>query len=101
LVSMLLIWPHDQRIRLFLLASDEEPFVRIDLLTTSLLLPFPASVFYLYNLSRGQAEKIVVVVGFLPLLFVLLFYLARNFTKMAEEQERLALREEIFVPSLV
>jgi hypothetical protein len=94
LVSMLLIWPHDRRIRLFL-APNEEPFVRIDLLTTLLLLPLPASVFYLYNLNLGQTEKILIVVGILPPLFVLLFYLARNFTQIEEERGQLALRKEI------
>jgi len=94
LVSMLLIWPHDWRIRLFL-APDEEAFVRIDFFTTLLLLPLPAAVFYLYNLNLGQTEKILIVVGFLPPLFLLLFYLARHFTKVEEERERLALRGEI------
>lgn len=94
LVSMLLIWPHDRRVHLFL-APDEESFVRIDIFTTSLLLPLPVSVVYLYNLNLGQTVKIFVMVGILPPLFVLLFYLARSFTKTEEDRERLALRKEI------
>ena len=89
LVSMLLIWPHDLRIRSFL-APDEEPFVRVDF-TTLLLLPIPVSVFYLYSLDLPQIQKMLIVVGVLPPLFVLLFILARKFTKVVEEQERLAL----------
>jgi hypothetical protein len=95
LVSMLLIWPHDRRIHLFLV-RDEEPFVRIDLLTTTLLLPLPACVFYLSgNTNLGQTERIFVIAGVLPPLFLLLFILARHVTKTEEERERLALREEV------
>jgi len=94
LVSMLLIWPHDRRVHLFL-TPDEESFVRIDIFTTSLLLPLPLSVVYLYNLKLSQGAKIFIVVGVLPPLFVLLFLLARHFTKVEEERERLALQEEV------
>jgi hypothetical protein len=95
LISMLLVWPHDRRIQLFL-APNEDPFVRIDFLTTLLLLPLPAAVFYLFDHSNlRQADKILIAVGILPPLFVGLFYLARNFTKVQEEREQLALREEI------
>jgi hypothetical protein len=94
LISMLLVCPHDRRIRLFL-TPNEEPFVRIHFLTTLLLLPLPASAFHLYNLNLGQIEKTLIVAGVLPPLFVLLFYLARNFTKVEEERLQLALREEI------
>lgn len=94
LVSMLLVWPQDRRIRLFL-APNEEPFVRVDFLSTLMLVPVPVSIFYLHNLIPGQAGKILIVVGVLPALFVLLFYLARNFAKIEESQERLALREQI------
>jgi hypothetical protein len=90
LVSMLLVWPHDRRVHL-LLAPNEEPFVRIDLFTTLLLLPIPASVFCLYK----HTQEILIVVAILPPLFILLFFLARNFTRVAEEGERLALGEEI------
>ncbi len=90
LVSMLLIWPHDLQIRLFL-APDKEPFVRIDFFMTLSLLPIPASVFYLYE----QTGNILVAVGVLPPLFVLLFFLARSFTKVDEERGRLAVREKI------
>jgi len=94
LVSMLLIWPHDRRVHLFL-APDEEPFVRIDFLTTLMFLPLPASVFCLYNMVEGQTGKILIVVGILPPLFVLLFYLARKFAQTEEQRERLALGKEI------
>jgi hypothetical protein len=93
LVSMLLIWPHDLRIHLFL-TPDEEPLVRIDF-TTLLLLPLPASIFYLYSLNLGQAQKVLIVVGVLPPLFLLLFLLARNFARAEEERVGLALREEV------
>ncbi len=96
LISMLLIWPHDLQLRLFLLTPDEEPFVRIDFFTTLLLLPLPAAVFYLFNLSSlGQIEKILVVFGILPPLFIFLFYLARNFTRTEDERMRLDLREQV------
>ena len=91
---MLLIWPHDRRVHLFL-TPDEESFVRIDIFTTSLLLPLPVSVVYLYNLNLGQGAKIFIVVGVLPPLFVLLFLLARHFTEVEEERGRLALQEEV------
>jgi hypothetical protein len=95
LISMLLVWPHDRRIRLFL-APNEDPFVRVDFLTTLLLLPLPAAVFYLFDHSNlEQMERVLITVGILPPLFILLFYLARNFTKVEEEREQLALREEI------
>jgi len=94
LVSMLLVWPHDRRIHLFL-APDEEPFVRVHILVSSLLLPIPASLFYIYNQVQEQAIKMLVVVGILPPIFVLLFFVARHFTRTEEERDRLALREEI------
>jgi hypothetical protein len=94
LISMLLIWPHDRRIHLFL-ALDEAPFVRIDLFTAPLLLPLPGVIFCLYSLSLGQIEKIFTMVGGLPPVFVLLFYLARSYTKTEEDRERLELREEL------
>lgn len=97
LVSMLLIWPHDRRIRLFL-APDEEPFVRVDFLMTLLLLPLPTSVFYICsnpNLNLGQTQKVLIVSAIFPPLFILLFLLARNFTKVDEDRIRLELREEV------
>jgi len=93
LVSMLLMWPHDRRIRLFL-APDEGPFVRVNLMTL-LLLPIPASVFYIYTLDVGDTAKALVVVSVLPPLFLALFLFGRHFAKTEEERERLALREEI------
>ena len=90
LVSMLLVRPHDLQIRL-LLVADEGPFVRVDLLTTLLLLPIPGTVFYLFK----ETEQVLVVVGILPPLFALLFFLARSITKVGEERERLALGEDI------
>ena len=93
LVSMLLIWPHDLQVRSFLV-PDEEPFVRVNFMTL-LLLPIPVSVFYLYNLDLPQTQKILIVVGVLPPLFVLLFFLARMFAKMGEERERLALQTRV------
>jgi len=95
LTSMGLVWPHDRQIHL-LLAPNEERLVRIDLVTTLLLLPIPASVLYLYDsLNLGPMLRMLVVVGILPLLFTALFLVARGFTKVSEEQERLTLREKI------
>jgi hypothetical protein len=90
LVSMLLVWPHDLRIRL-LLVADEEPFVRVDFLTTLLLLPIPGTVFYLFK----ETKQVLVVVGILPPLFAMLFLLARSITKIGVERERLALGDEV------
>ncbi len=93
LISMLLIWPHDWRIQFFQ-APEEESFVRVDFLTTLLLLPLPAGAFYLFNQS-SLIWKTLILVGTLPPLFILLFYLARKFAQIEEERRQLALQEEI------
>jgi len=92
LLSMLLIWPHDYRVYR-VLTPDEGPFVRVDLLVTLLLAPFPLVAFYLYDLFEGQTPKIVAIVGILPPLFFLLFYLARKFAQSEEERMWLEVRE--------
>jgi hypothetical protein len=93
LVSMLLIWPHDVQISLCLIPGVEQ-FVRVDFLTTALLLPIPALLLYLYSLSREQTGRLFIVVGVLPFLFILLFWLARSFVKMATEYDQLTLHEK-------
>jgi hypothetical protein len=95
LISMLLVWPHDRRVRLFL-APNEEPFVRVDFFTTLLLLPLPAAVFYLANRAPFETmEKTMIGVLVLVPLFIVLFRLAHVFTKAEEERERLALGQEV------
>jgi hypothetical protein len=94
LISMLLVWPYDRQIQLFL-ACNEGSLVRIDFFTTLLLLPLPASTYYLYNLSAGEWEKMIIAVSILPPLFILLFFLARNYTKLEEERVQLTLKEQI------
>ncbi len=94
LVSMLIVWPHDRRIELFL-TPDEEPFVRVDFLSTLLLLPVPVCIFYLYDLISGQTVGVLIPLGVLPIAFVLLFFQARSFTGLEEANEKRALREEI------
>jgi hypothetical protein len=91
-LSMLLIWPHDYRVYR-VLAPDEERFVRVDLVMTLLLIPLPAVAFYLYNLNVGQIAKLVTIVGILPPLFLLLFYLARRFAQTEEERMWLAVKD--------
>jgi len=92
LLSMLLIWPHDYRVHR-VLAPDEERFVRVDLIMTLTVTPFPAIVFYLYNLNIGQTAKVLITAGILPPLFFLLFYLARKFAQTEEERMWLAVNE--------
>lgn len=96
LLSILLIWPHDYRVYR-VLTPDEGPFARIDLLVTVLLAPFPLVAFYLYDLFEGQTPKIVAIVGILPPLFFLLFYLARKFAQSEEERMWLEVREFVRV----
>jgi hypothetical protein len=96
LLSILLIWPHDYRVYR-VLTPDEGPFVRIDLLVTILLAPFPLVAFYLYDLFEGQTPKVVAIVGILPPLFFLLFYLARKFAQSEEERMWLEVREFVRV----
>ena len=96
LLSILLVWPHDYRVYR-VLTPDEGPFVRIDLLVTVLLAPFPLVAFYLYDLFEGQTPKVVAIVGILPPLFFLLFYLARKFAQSEEERMWLEVREFVRV----
>lgn len=96
LVSMLLIWPHDRRIQLFL-ASDEEPFVRVDLLATPPVLIFPAFVFRLYDPNLGQiwTRNDLMIGLLLPILLLGFQWAVRGFIGMTEENEQYKLREEI------
>jgi hypothetical protein len=91
LLSMSLVWPYDRQLQFFL--APEEQLVRIDLVATSLLLPIPVFVYYL--LSLDLALRGLIVAGAFPLILVALFMLARDFTQVSEEQERLALGEKI------
>jgi len=92
LLSMLFTWPHDYRVYRVLM-PDEGPMVRVDLFITLLLAPFPLIAFYLYDLFEGQTTKTVAIVGILPPLFFLLFYLARKFAQTEEERMWLEVRE--------
>lgn len=93
LLSMLLVWPHDVRIRLFL-SFDEEPLVRVALLQTLVLLPVPAVGFYLFNQVESPLKPVLVVGLFAPL-FLLLFLVARYLNKTEEDRDRLARSQEI------
>jgi len=94
LLSMLLIWAHDYRVYR-VLVPDEERFVRVDLVTTLLLIPLPAIAYYLYTLNVGQTTRMLVSLGILPPLFLLLFYLAREFAQTEQDRMRLAIEKAV------